>query len=173
MHMLRFFDVRFLIRPRALVGALGLLVLASCDPSRVFEKNIDFPSNSWDVQRKPAFTFTIADTAARYDVYFDVRNASVYPFYNLYMKATLMGPGGRVGAPLLHQMLLMDPKTGEPRGSGTGDIYDHQILALPRQRFAQPGSYTLTLEQFMRQDQLPGLMAVGVRVAKYQAPVKK
>ncbi|MGI4884229.1 MAG: gliding motility lipoprotein GldH [Janthinobacterium lividum] len=171
--MIRFFDLRFLAQPRALVGALGLLVLAGCDPDRVFEENTDFPNNSWDVQRKPAFSFAIADTAARYNVYFDVRNASVYPFYNLYVKATLTGPSGRVGAPLLHQMLLMDPKTGEPRGSGTGDIYDHQILALPRQRFAQPGNYTLTLEQFMRQDQLPGLMAVGVRVAKYQAPAKK
>ena len=83
------------------------------------------------------------------------------------------GPGGLVGPPLLHQMLLMDPKTGEPRGSGTGDIYDHQVLALPRQRFARLGNYTLTLEQFMRQDQLPGLMAVGVRVAKHQDPIKK
>ncbi|OGX90287.1 gliding motility lipoprotein GldH [Hymenobacter coccineus] len=171
--MLRLFDLSFWVRPRAVVGALGLLALAGCDPNRVFEENTDFPNNSWDVQRKPAFSFAIADTAARYDVYFDVRNASAYPFYNLYVKATLTGPGGRVGAPLLHQMLLMDPKTGEPRGSGTGDIFDHQILALPRQRFAQPGNYTLTLEQFMRQDQLPGLMAVGVRVAKYQAPAKK
>jgi gliding motility-associated lipoprotein GldH len=63
-------------------------------------------------------------------------------------------------------MTLMDPKTGEPRGSGTGDIYDHQILALRNQRFAQPGNYTITLEQYMRQDQLPGLMAMGVRVAR-------
>ncbi len=171
--MIRSVKGKLSAKPWGLVAALGLLALAGCDPSRVFEENTDFPSNSWDVQRKPAFTFAIADTAARYDVYFDVRNASVYPFYNLYVKATLVGPAGPVGAPLLHQMLLMDPKTGEPRGSGTGDIYDHQILALPRQRFARPGNYTLTLEQFMRQDQLPGLMAVGVRVAKHEATAKK
>ncbi len=171
--MMRSFNLKLSAKPWGLVAALGLLALAGCDPNRVFEENTDFPNNSWDVQRKPAFTFAIADTAARYDVYFDVRNASVYPFYNLYVKATLTGPAGPVGAPLLHQMLLMDPKTGEPRGSGTGDIYDHQVLALPRQRFARPGNYTLTLEQFMRQDQLPGLMAVGVRVAKHQAAAKK
>lgn len=170
--MRRFFNWGPRVKPRTLAAGLGLLALAGCDPNRVFEQNIDFPDNSWDVQRKPAFTFAIADTAARYDVYFDVRNASVYPFYNLYVNATLTGPAGPVGPPLLHQMLLMDPKTGEPRGSGTGDIYDHQILALPRQHFARPGNYTLTLEQFMRQDQLPGLMAVGVRVAKHQIPKK-
>ncbi|WP_201979849.1 gliding motility lipoprotein GldH [Hymenobacter rubidus] len=150
------------------MAMLGLLAgLTACDPNRVFEQNIDFANYSWDVQKKPAFTFAIQDTTARYDVYFNVRYASAYGFYNLYMKHTLTGPGGPVGQPLLHQILLMDPKTGEPKGSGTGDIYDLQLLALPNQHFAKPGSYTLTLEQYMRQDQLPGLMAVGVRVAKH------
>ena len=146
-------------------GLLGLL--AGCDPNRVFEQNTDFANYSWDVQQKPAFTFAVVDTAVRYDVYFNVRHASVYGYYNLYLKHTLTGPAGSVGPSLLHQMLLMDPKTGEPRGSGTGDIYDIQLLALSSQRFARAGNYTLTLEQYMRQDQLPGLMAVGVRVAKH------
>ena len=155
------------------VGLGGLLgLLTACDPNRVFEENIDFPKYSWDVQQKPAFTFAIADTAARYDIYFNVRHASAYGYYNLYVKHTLTGPAGAVGPPLLHQMLLMDAKTGEPKGSGTGDIYDMQLLALPRQRFAAPGNYTLTLEQYMRQDQLPGLMAVGIRVARHEAGKK-
>ena len=156
---------RFAFRLATAAGLLGLL--AACDPNRVFEENTDFSDYSWDVQQKPAFTFTIEDTTARYDIYFNVRHASAYGFYNLYMKHTLVGPAGPVGPPLLHQMLLMDPKTGEPKGSGTGDIYDQQVLALPNQRFAKPGNYTLTLEQYMRLDQLPGLMAVGVRVARH------
>ena len=151
-------------------GLLGLFT--ACDPNRVFEENTDFPKYSWDVQQKPAFTFAIADTAARYDIYFNVRHSSVYGYYNLYVKHTLTGPAGAVGPPLLHQMLLMDAKTGEPKGSGTGDIYDMQLLALPRQRFAAPGNYTLTLEQYMRQDQLPGLMAVGIRGARHEADKK-
>jgi gliding motility-associated lipoprotein GldH len=146
-----------------------LLALTACDPNRVFEQNTDFENYSWDVQQKPSFTFAIEDTAARYDVYFNVRNAADYGFYNLYVKHTLTGPAGKVGPSLLHQVILLDPKTGEPRGSGTGDIFDHQVLALPNQRFARAGSYTLTLEQYMRQAQLPGLMAIGVRVARHEA----
>lgn len=154
---------------RRLLAAAGLLgLLTGCDPNRVFEQNIEFPNYSWDVQQKPAFTFAIKDTAARYDIYFNVRHASAYGFYNLYLKHTLTGPVGPVGPPLLHQMLLMDAKTGEPKGSGTGDIYDMQLLALPKQHFAKTGNYTLTLEQYMRQAQLPGLMAVGVRVARHE-----
>ena len=153
--------------PKLLPGlALLALLLSACDPNRVFEQNTDFANYSWDVQKKPAFSFEIGDTAARYDVYLNVRNAAMYPYYNLFVKATLSGPPGVESTARLHQMLLLNAKTGEPLGSGTGDIYDHSFRALPRQRFGRPGRYTLTLEQYMRQDQLPGLMAVGVRVVK-------
>lgn len=158
---------RFACRWALVISLLGLLT--ACDPNRVFEQNTDFTDYSWDVQQKPAFTFDIQDTTATYDVFFNVRYASAYGFYNLYMKHTLAGPAGPVGPPLLHQVLLMDPKTGEPKGSGTGDIYDLQVLALPKQHFAKAGRYTLTLEQYMRQDRLPGLMAVGVRVTRHEA----
>lgn len=147
-------------------------MLSACDPGRVYEENVDLKSPTgdpyvWDVQQRPTFTFSITDTAARYNLYFNVRNASGYGFYNLYLKHTLTGPSGRpVGVPLLHQLVLMNPKTGEPLGAGAGDIFDHQFLALPNQHFAQVGNYKLTLEQYMRQNQLPGIMAVGVRVAK-------
>lgn len=155
-----------------LLPLVGALALSACDPNRVYEENTDLKSPSgdayvWDVQQRPSFSFEITDTTARYDVYFNVRNAADYGFYNLYLKHTLTGPDGRPAGPaLLHQMVLMDPKTGEPLGAGAGDIFDHQFLALPHQRFAKPGTYKLTLEQYMRQNQLPGIMAVGVRVAK-------
>ena len=154
------------------LALLASLLLSACDPQRVYEDNVDLKSLTgepyvWDVQQRPTFSFAIADTVARYDVYFNVRNAAGYGFYNLYLKHTLTGPDGRPAGPaLLHQLMLMDSKTGAPRGKGTGDIFDHQVLALPRQRFARPGTYRLTLEQYMRQNQLPGIMAVGVRVAR-------
>ena len=163
-------------RRLALRGWLALLPLAvglsACDPNTVYEENVDLKSPSgdpyvWDVQQHPTFSFAIADTAARYNVYFNVRNASGYGFYNLYLKHTLIGPGSRpVGPALLHHMTLMNPKTGEPLGAGAGDIFDHQFLALSNQHFAKPGTYKLTLEQYMRQNQLPGIMSVGIRVAK-------
>ena len=156
----------------ALLALAAALTLSACDPNRVYEENTDLTSPSgaayvWDVQQRPSFTFAITDTAARYNVYFNVRNAAGYGFYNLYLKHTLTGPDGRVvGQPLLHQMVLLDPKTGEPLGAGSGDIFDHQFLALRKVHFARPGNYKVTLEQYMRQNQLPGIMSVGVRVVK-------
>ncbi|TGE14678.1 gliding motility lipoprotein GldH [Hymenobacter elongatus] len=151
----------------SVVAGLGMLLsLASCDQNQVFEQNLDLDKYVWTVQQKPAFTFDIQDTTQRYDIYFNVRNQSVYGYYNLYVKHTLQEPSGKRVSQLLHQMLLMDPQTGEPRGQGSGDIFDHQFLALRQQQFHQTGTYKIILEQYMRQDQLPGIMAVGVRVAK-------
>ena len=156
----------------ALLALAAALTLSACDPNRVYEENTDLTSPSgapyvWDVQQRPSFTFAITDTAARYNVYFNVRNAAGYGYYNLYLKHTLTGPDGRVvGQPLLHQMVLLDPKTGEPLGAGSGDIFDHQFLALRQVHFTRPGNYKVTLEQYMRQNQLPGIMSVGVRVVK-------
>jgi gliding motility-associated lipoprotein GldH len=157
---------------RCLLPVLNLLLLAACNPNEVYEKNTDLKSPLgepyvWAVQDKPAFEFEIPDTTQHYDVYFNVRNAADYEYYNLYVKHTLTGPDGKPVSRLLHQMLLMDPKTGEPRGDGSGDIFDHRFLALPNQKFSQTGPYKVMLEQYMRQDQLRGIMAVGVRVVKH------
>ncbi|MCA8831526.1 gliding motility lipoprotein GldH [Hymenobacter pini] len=161
--------MRFL---RRLLPVAGLLLLAACNPNEVYEKNTDLKSPLgepyvWAVQDKPTFEFEIPDTTQRYDVYFNIRNAADYEYYNLYVKHTLSGPDGKPISRLLHEMLLMDPKTGEPRGDGSGDIFDHRFLALPNQKFRQPGPYKIVLEQYMRQDQLRGIMAVGVRVVKH------
>ncbi|UOQ53155.1 gliding motility lipoprotein GldH [Hymenobacter cellulosivorans] len=149
-----------------LVGLALLAGLAACDANQVYEKNLELDKAVWTVQEKPTFEFDIQDTTQRYDIYFNIRNESMYGYYNLYVKHTLLDPSGKRMSQLLHQMLLMDPQTGEPRGQGSGDIFDHQFLALRQQKFAQPGTYRVVLEQYMRQDQLPGIMAVGVRVAK-------
>ncbi|OWP62940.1 gliding motility lipoprotein GldH [Hymenobacter amundsenii] len=152
----------------------GMLLLTACDPAEVYEKNIDLTSPAgdpyvWAVQNKPTFEFDITDTTQPYDVYLNIRNAMDYGYYNLYARVTLTDPDGKIISRKLHEMTLMDPKTGEPRGSGSGDIFDHRILALPNQSFTQPGTYKIVLEQYMRQDQLRGIMAVGVRVARHEA----
>ncbi|GAA4304062.1 gliding motility lipoprotein GldH [Nibribacter koreensis] len=158
MRMNRFLSV-------ALALCLSVL-LGSCDANRVFEENQDLPNNQWPVKLTPTFTFEITDTTQQYNVYFNVRNAVSYQFYNLYLRHYLIGPDGKQISSALHEMFLMDPKTGEPRGSGAGDIFDHQFRALKNIRFAQPGKYQLKVKQYMRQDPLPSMMAIGVRVEK-------
>lgn len=153
---------------RSLLFILAPLLLAACDNKRIYEQNADIPDNNWAVAFTPEFTFDISDTAQTYMVYFNVRNAISYDYYNLYVRHNLFGPDGKQLSSQLHELYLLDPKTGEPRGSGSGDLFDHRVLALRDVKFGKPGTYKLKLTQYMRRDPLPGIVSVGVRVEKAQ-----
>src|SRR5947208_1672509 len=115
------------------------LLLSSCNQNRIFEKNKDFENSNWKIANVQEFPFEIKDVSKKYAIYFNVRNAIFYEYYNLYLKHTLIGPDGKVISTNLHELFLMDKKTGEPLGEGSGDIFDHRVLALKDQTFPKPG----------------------------------
>jgi len=143
---------------------LIIFLVASCDSNRVFEKNTDIPNNLWIKEEKPHFEFEIPDTSIDYNIYYNIRNAVSYPFYNLYLTHYLKDSVGTLISTNLDELTLFNPKTGQPNGKGMGDIFDHRIPMLTKYKFDQPGKYTLEVEQFMRMDELPMIMAVGIRI---------
>lgn len=155
---------------RNLVTVTLMLILTACDSSRIYEKNHDFTQRWWIATEQPEFDFEITDYTQPCNLYFNVRNESVYPYANLYVTWHLLDSTGNE----LHQKLftnfLFDKKTGKPLGqSGIGDIYDHRFLLLGNHVFPYNGQYTLRFEQFMRTDTLKGILAVGVRVERHLA----
>lgn len=147
---------------------LSLLLLGSCDEGRLYESNSDIKGYNWRIEDTKEFSFDIKDTTKAYNIYFNVRNALSYEYYNLYMRAVLLSPDGEILHRKLHEMYLMDRKTGEPLGSGAGDIFDHTFLGIKNQRFSKTGTYKIRFTQYMRKNPLPGIMAVGVKIGLAQ-----
>ena len=151
--------------PKLLIPLL-LVGLCNCsDPSRVFEKNIDLPENIWLADSVATFEFEIQDAEVKYDLYYNIRNSLSYPYHNLYIRHTLEDSLGNMINSALQNMDLFDPVTGKPLGEGLGDIFDHRILAISNQKFPKVGWYRFKMQQFMRQDSLPLILSVGLRVA--------
>ncbi len=161
LNSLKAFKIPFTRLPFALSC---LCLLYACDADRVYEQNYDFANARWMVDTLPSFRFEITDPDEAYNIFWNVRNTIDYPYQNLYLTYYLEDTLGRTISTDLHNMLLFDPKTGKPYGSGMGDIFSHQITALPQHKFDSAGMYQVRLQQYMRTDTLQDILSVGVRV---------
>ncbi len=155
---------------RKTTAILSLFVLCAslwrCNSQDGYKSIHDLKKSEWLIDSVHKFTFTITDANKSYDFYYLIRNASAYSFYNLYIKRSLIDSTGKVLTKSMEELLLFDKKSGKPAGRGLGDIFDHKfkIKALSEYRFPKPGVYTFSVEQYMRQDPLLGIMSVGVAV---------
>lgn len=143
---------------------LPSIILVSCDAERVYEKNIDLENRQWLADSIADFDFHIAQAEDSYDIYFNFRNTISYPYHNLYVNYQVENSKGEVLLEDLYNMDLFDPKTGKPFGKGLGDIFSHEFKAIPNYQFPDTGTYTLKLQQYMRQDALPEILSVGISV---------
>jgi gliding motility-associated lipoprotein GldH len=142
----------------------SLLILQSCDPSRVYEKNIKIPDGIWEKEHKVGFEVFIDDTASAHNLYVNVRNTSLYPFSNLYLFIETMAPSGHTIRDTF-EVILADDR-GKWLGSGLGDIWDLQQIYKRNVRFAQRGNYFIQYQQAMRMDRLPFVLDTGLRIER-------
>lgn len=141
-----------------------LFVLVACDSSRVYEDYDNMEEAFWHLDSVKKFTFEIEDVEKEYNLLATFRNSSVYPFYNIYFQFSLTDSLDSVVVRQLTESDLFDPKTGQPKGTGLGDMFDHSVPLLENYSFSAPGTYSLKLQQQMRLDSLPFILSVGARV---------
>ncbi len=141
-------------------------VFASCQTIDLYEKVEAVPKHQWQYSYKPAFTFTIKDTAAAYQLYLILRHNNNYQYNNIWLKLSVKAPADTV------QTVNLDLPLANKEGwlaKGMDDIFEHRIaFALDPRRFAfgKSGEYTFTLEQIMRDNPLANVMNVGLRIEK-------
>ena len=140
----------------------SLLTLLSCDPARVYEKNIKIPDGIWEKENKVGFEVFIDDTVSAHNLYVNVRNTSLYPFSNLYLFIETTAPSGHTIRDTV-EVFLADNR-GKWLGSGLGDIWDLQQVYKQNVRFAQRGKYFFEYQQAMRMDRLPFILDTGLRI---------
>jgi gliding motility-associated lipoprotein GldH len=152
---------------RLIVLSVSLLCLISCDPARVYETNKDFEDTNWLAWDTAAFSFTITDTAANYNVWLNLRNSIDFETARIFLNFQLLDSSAAPIRKRLIEQTLFDKKTGQPFGdSGLGDIYSHQFLIESNMSFPSSGTFQVKLNQMMRSDTLQEVLSVGIRVEK-------
>ncbi|WP_250632817.1 gliding motility lipoprotein GldH [Rhodoflexus caldus] len=140
-----------------------LLALASCSDA-AFEGKQDLPQNKWIRKNPVSFDFEISDPLPAYEISYAVRYANTYPYYNLYVQYELKDEAGNSLQGKMNQTNLFEPETGQPLGSGIGNLYEREVVLIPSYRFAASGKYKLSIFQYMRPDTLTDIQSVSVKV---------
>jgi len=141
-----------------------LLALAACDPNSVFEENLKIEDAEWNRGQKAIFSFNIEDTTEVYELYFNFRHAGDYPYKNIYLFSRTISPSNKLAVDTA-QMILADNQ-GRWMGKGIGDIYDYRFQFKKGDLFPESGTYTIEIEQGMRNEVLPNVTDIGISVMK-------
>ena len=145
-----------------------LFSLLGCDRNRIFEKHIDLKGN-WPQESSHLFEFDIIDSKIPYQITGMVRNKNSYAFNNLYVKYELFYEDSLIKTDLT-EVILFEPKTGKPLGTGMGSTFDRNFDFIQSHTFEVSGHYSMKLTQFMRLDTLQDVDQIGVRVAAVIQP---
>lgn len=160
----------FLAKSMMRISAFILLIVLGisfpgCGPSRIFEQDVPLEENVWKENNSLVYTLQVEDPAKAYDLFYNVRYDLDYPYYNLYVRLQVQDTAGHDLMADRHELVLLDPQTGKPLGSGIGGVYDKEFTALQKMHFTQPGTYKVRVSQYMRMAHLPGIHSFGVRVS--------
>ena len=153
---------------RWIFPVLMLFTLSACLYNDVFEKNTSFSARRWPAKEAKPFVFTITDTSCNYMVYATLRHTDAYPFSNIWLQVETVLPGTKQ-ALNSNVELTSAQSDGKWLGRGMQDIREHQIPLTPQGapvHFSKTGTYTMRLSHLMRQDPLPELMSIGIRLEK-------
>jgi gliding motility-associated lipoprotein GldH len=150
---------------RTTVATMLLLLLTipmSCDQRVVYDEYVRI-DDGWRWQDAREFTVDVSDTLSLHNIYVQVRHTVEYPMSNLYLFVHVKGPTGQHKKDTVN-MILAEPG-GEWIGRGSGNLRELQLLFRKQTQFSMPGTYVFTLEQAMRNPELP-VTNLGIRIER-------
>jgi gliding motility-associated lipoprotein GldH len=138
--------------------------ISSCDNKRFFEEFKPLENQTWNANEKISFEVMVEDTLSDYNFFLGIRNYENYRYMNLYLFFDLISPNGEAKRDTL-SFYLAD-KQGKWLGKRAGDIVDNRIWFRAKQKMRSKGIYTFQFEQAMRENQLKGIVDLGLRLEK-------
>lgn len=140
-------------------------MLIACTRLNVFEKNIIIPKNQWANSLQPTFDFIIKDTTASYNLFIVLRHTDAYRYNNIWLNVGTQSPGDSTRYQKFELQLGSDAKGWE--GIGMDDIWElRKLITNGPVKFNRAGNYHFSVAHIMRENPLPNIMNIGIRVEK-------
>src|SRR3954471_21669117 len=85
----------FQVKPFALIIIICVSLIA-CSHINVYEKSVTIPSQAWNYNNIPSFSFTITDSLAYYNIYIVLRHTDAYEYNNIWLRLGIKAPDSSV-----------------------------------------------------------------------------
>jgi len=148
------------MKNKGLLFILIAVLSISCNQNVYYEKMDTIENETWSMNQKLVYEFDIKDSTQFYDIYFNVRNTTDYPYQNLYVFLNNQFPTGKEMMDTLG-CNLCDP-FGKWYGKGEGRIKENKFLLRKKVRFQKKGTYVFTVQHAMRDENLKGIASFGI-----------
>ena len=155
-------DQRQSLRLKKFIAACVTCFLCfSCKNEAVYDQYQAIQNTSWEKNKEYYFTFLIEDISVPYDLTLEVRNNNMYPYQNLWVFCSEELPIGPLKRDTIECMLA--DEFGKWYGDGIS-LFQSSFPIRSAYYFPVKGQYTFSFRQGMRNDQLPGIQEIGLRV---------
>jgi gliding motility-associated lipoprotein GldH len=141
------------------------IAFSSCTPLGTFEKNVEIPDHAWTYSNQPEIKFNVTDTVSPYNVFVSLRHTDAYAYKNIWMYISTQQPGDSTFHKERFEFTLQN-QNGEWMGTGMSDIWEIRCSLFSDIRFTRQGTYTIRLQQAMRDNPLIHIMNAGIRIEK-------
>lgn len=147
---------------RKMLGLLPLVLFFSCH-SPEGDVKMNSVDNKWNKKSEQKFNLEIADPQNPKNIIFVVRNNNDYPYSNIRFIVNFTNLQNKKKETDTLNYVLAKPN-GEWLGTGFGDTKETLFQYRLNYHFPSKGKYEIGLIQAMRNDVLPGIEDVGVKI---------
>jgi len=154
----------FMSKQSTYISLFFILLAASCQFQDVYNDMEKLGHGKWHMDQPVVFRVNSADSLVPLDFFLQLRNNNEYPYNNLYLFLLTEFPDGRNYTDTI-ECLLAQPD-GKWYGKRIGSVYENSFLIKKNVLLPRAGLYTFSLKHAMRHEDLVGITAAGLRIAR-------
>jgi gliding motility-associated lipoprotein GldH len=145
-----------------LASVFSIFLLNACKQMDLYEKSVNIPNLQWQNNFNAKGSFDIVDSTSIYKIFIVIRHTDAYDYNNIWLNVGLQPPGEANTFQKINVKLGSDA-TGWS-GVGMNDIWEEKyfLTRMPLKK----GVYSFDISHIMRDNPLPHIMSVGIRVEK-------
>lgn len=148
---------------RKILGLFSLILFFSCNTSSTEEVIMNSVDNKWNKKSEQKFNLEVSDPQNPKNIIFVVRNNNEYPYSNIRFIVNFTDLQTKKKQTDTLNYILAKPN-GEWLGTGFGETKETLFQYKLNYKFPEKGKYEIGLTQAMRNDTLPGIEDVGVKI---------